>query len=690
MRLYITLLIITLSSVCLSAQGDALKKANEFYKSGDYQNALLELGKIPQTNTSGPLTFKKAICHYQLNHLDKAIAELNKSENMGYSTDEMSYYKGRMMHHKGHFDQAVKAYKEYLKSIDNDHPKRDEVRDHIRHAGAARDIIYLDPIATIENAGREINSYHNESQFIQSSGKSNRYYFNSDKSDKAEKVSEYLGESFDLNQSEDYDIHYVETDGESWESSKKLEDRSVNTYKNDGLMGISVDGNAIYVLRGKEGDDEKNYELVAQNGSARMKMRVKALAQMIGSTSEYHFFNDSTVIFASDQMGGEGGYDLFATAYANGSWLAPKNLGSTINSESDERSPYLSNDGGMLFFSSNRRMSVGGLDVFKAYYLFEQKKWTLPRNLGLPINSPGNEMDFRLSNDGLIGTYTSDRKDGYGGTDIYFAFLNEKEDHQSFKVKNIGFIDYPEFYIDKIELPIEEEPKEEIVAAQPKPIEVKHVPIRTEISSILIPILAPNQDAELLTKQNLEKLDILADQIIRAGIKNLEIMSFTDKEGIAEYNLFLSIRNAEKIKEELVSRGVSSDILHLKGLGNYLPIIKPGLDKPSVSVLNNRIQFKVNFQPENLEVEYASLDVDKSYISRNFEIYQTLIDEVVSYKIQIATVRQMYRGTALKLYNDVQVEKDETTGNYLYTVGLYDNFLEANSVMRELKIISGL
>ena len=681
MRIILFVFICCFGSVLSFGQKDALKRANEFFKNGKYQNALLELSRIPQTSTSGPLTYKKAICLYEINDIDKAIAELNKAENMGFMTDDMFYYKGRMMHHKGQFDLAIRSYKAYLKVIDIGHSRIDEVRDHIRHAGAAKDIIFIDPVASIENGGRNINSSKDESRFVQSTGKQSRFYFNSNRGDKSNKVNDYLGQSFETEESEDVDIFYVERQGDQWTPNQKLEDRSVNTYKNDGLIGLSADGNAVYVLRGKETDAMSDYELISQNGNAQSKHRMKALSEMIGATEDYHFFNDSTVLFASDQLGGEGGYDIFVTAYANGGWLAPKNLGPTVNSSNDERTPYLSNDGGLLIFSSNRRMSVGGYDIFRSYYLFEQKKWTSPKNIGLPINSPGNELHFRLSEDGLFGSYTSDRKDGYGQNDIYFAYLNQQEDHQAYRVKNLGFIDYPDFYIDKIDIP----ESQDIVSEATSEENLPELPTVQKIKkTINLPILTPNPDGDLFSKLNYEKLDLLANEIINSDVRHLEIMSFSDKEGIAEYNLFLSIKNAERIKDALIERGVDQNIIHLKGFGNYLPIIKPGIDQPSLTILNNRIQFKINLQEDHLIVNEESIPAQGNYINKGFEIFKTLIDDAVSYKIQIATVRQMYRGTALKLYNDVQVEKDETTGNYLYSVGLYDNFLEANSIMREL------
>ena len=671
----------------IEGQNDALKRANDFFKEGKFKNALLELNNIPQSKTSGPLIFKKAICYYELNELDKALAGINSAENIDYTASEILYYKGRILHHKGNFKSAIDSYKAYLEKMSLDDPKRKEVRDHIRQAGSGMDILYIDPIATIENAGGEINSTQNDEKLIQSSGIEGRFYFNSNRVDKNQRVSDYLSQSYDLDVKSDVNVYYTEKNGTKWSRGQKLDDRNINSYKNDLLFGFTMRGEAVFVLRGKEDEPIKDYELVAQNADLEVKNRIKELSDMIGTFRDLYFFNDSTVIFSSEYLKGEGGFDLFVTAYANNSWLTPKNLGPNVNTYKDEVSPYLSNDGSVLYFSSNRSFSVGGMDVFRTRYLFEQEKWTDPQNIGIPINSPGNETDFRLSDDGLLATYTSDRKDGFGKKDIYFAYLNEREEHQLFTVKNLGFVDYPDFFIDKIARPqivneeIKKESKEDEIS---KPIVNSSVKPIAQKVTINLPILTPDPNGELLYKKNYEKLDNLATQIISNDVDKLEVMSFSHQEGIPEYNLFLSIKTAEKIKEALVERGVEEGKIHLKGYGDYLPLIKSDVRDRDIALLNNRIQFKLNLHEDNVEVNQERIPADKVYLNDEFEIFKTLIDDAIAYKIQIATVRQMYRGTALSLYNDVQVEKDANTGNYLYSVGLYDNYLEANSILREL------
>lgn len=663
----------------LSCQKDALSRANEFMNQGDFHSALLQLNEIPSVQTSAPLLFKRAKCYFEINELENALVEIAKVHGMGYNTPDMYFVKGRVHHHLGNFKQAIIAFKNYLRESPLDDPLRSEARSSLKNCGAALDILYIEPVATIQNAGPKVNSKYSDERPIESAGKSNRYYFSSKRPEKNQKVASYLRKSYSIDETSDSDIYFTEHNGDEWQKAKRLNDTRINTYKDDKIVDVAVDGTSLYLVRGSQ-----PIELRTESESSEIKRRTELLGETVNHSPHLHFFNDSTVIFASNHLEGFGGYDLYVTVFVNEKWLSPKNLGRIVNSSEDELSPYLSNDGSTLYFSSNRSFSVGGFDVFFANYLFEQKDWSLPKNIGIPINSPGNELDFRISDDGLLGSYTSNRRDGYGINDIYFAYFNEKNDNQDYTVKDLGFVDYPDFYLQRIK-DSKQTQKDQIITQKTEQNNIKtssQEPTGIGQVHIELPTLVQNEEGELLTIKNILKLDQLALDLSQSKDVRLEIMSFSHREGIAEYNLFLSIKNAEKIKEELVSRGIPKKQISIKGFGNFLPLVK-NTDE-TINLFNNRIEFKINLPRENRIITHQPIEINKNYINKGYQVYRTLVDDAISYKIQIATVRQMYRGTALKLYNDVQVEKDPSTNNYLYTIGLYDDFIEANSIMREL------
>jgi outer membrane protein OmpA-like peptidoglycan-associated protein len=93
-----------------------------------------------------------------------------------------------------------------------------------------------------------------------------------------------------------------------------------------------------------------------------------------------------------------------------------KNFGEPINTDGDESSPYMPNDS-TLYFSSKGNSSIGGYDVFVSHK--RNGEWAEPENLNMPINTPYDEINYRISNDRKFAYYASDRNEGYGKFDIY-------------------------------------------------------------------------------------------------------------------------------------------------------------------------------------------------------------------------------------------------------------------------------
>jgi peptidoglycan-associated lipoprotein len=127
------------------------------------------------------------------------------------------------------------------------------------------------------------------------------------------------------------------------------------------------------------------------------------------------------LIFASDMPGGFGGKDLWYTTFdkKNDSWTTPKNLGPEINTKGNELFPTFGKDGS-LFFASDGLVGMGGLDLFKAAKVGEEMKWEDPKNLGTPINSESNDYAlYELTE--VKGYFTSERKSPSGqfNPDIY-------------------------------------------------------------------------------------------------------------------------------------------------------------------------------------------------------------------------------------------------------------------------------
>jgi outer membrane protein OmpA-like peptidoglycan-associated protein len=101
-----------------------------------------------------------------------------------------------------------------------------------------------------------------------------------------------------------------------------------------------------------------------------------------------------------------------------GLWGPAINLGNTINTRGDEKSPFMHSDSKTMYFTSNGHMGVGGFDI----YMTKEKNdssWEKPKNIGYPINSENDDLGFIVSTDGKTAYFASDKLKGKGGYDIY-------------------------------------------------------------------------------------------------------------------------------------------------------------------------------------------------------------------------------------------------------------------------------
>ncbi len=116
------------------------------------------------------------------------------------------------------------------------------------------------------------------------------------------------------------------------------------------------------------------------------------------------------MIFASDRKGSVGGLDLYVTRKEGLNWSSPENLGNLINTNTNELSPFLDSENN-LFFSSDGHQGFGGYDIFVSKY--NGKGWDQPANLTQNINSPNDELAFTLNRiDGKSAFFTTRQKSG--------------------------------------------------------------------------------------------------------------------------------------------------------------------------------------------------------------------------------------------------------------------------------------
>lgn len=126
-----------------------------------------------------------------------------------------------------------------------------------------------------------------------------------------------------------------------------------------------------------------------------------------------------TLFFVSNKEEGYGGTDIYVSYKKGNAWGAPVNLGSGINTPGNEMYPYIANDG-TLYFTSDSRVGLGGLDLYSAQ--FKDGVWANVKNLGAPINSEKDDFSYCLKEDGKIGFFASNR---YGNDDLFRFEINK-------------------------------------------------------------------------------------------------------------------------------------------------------------------------------------------------------------------------------------------------------------------------
>ena len=128
-----------------------------------------------------------------------------------------------------------------------------------------------------------------------------------------------------------------------------------------------------------------------------------------------------SLFFTSARPGGLGGIDAYVATRPSidAPWLAPVNLGPTVNSTADEHSLSLSADALTLYFTSKRAGGFGRGDLWLTKRTTIDDPWGTPENLGSTVNSPDDELALGISTDGLSLTFTSNRAGGSGGYDLW-------------------------------------------------------------------------------------------------------------------------------------------------------------------------------------------------------------------------------------------------------------------------------
>ncbi len=128
----------------------------------------------------------------------------------------------------------------------------------------------------------------------------------------------------------------------------------------------------------------------------------------------------STLFYAANMEGGEGGFDLYVSYFNRDRWSEPENLGPNVNSSGHEIYPSIHESGRLVFSSDGRDNDRGGFDLFETVYT--NGAWLEAIKLEAPFNSLSNDYHAWFSEDMKSGYLTSDRQ---GGSKDIFEFATD-------------------------------------------------------------------------------------------------------------------------------------------------------------------------------------------------------------------------------------------------------------------------
>lgn len=413
------------------AQGDVLFAAE------DYQAALpYYLDAYSADPSNANTCFKIGVCFLNIPgkkqmaypYLVTASGNISDKYKEGSTKERRApfdtwYYFGQSLHLKNNFDSAITCFDNYLLYIDSTDVKmRSEIALRKTWCVNGKDLV-ANPVAIqVTNLGGNINSQYPEYSPVISADQ-RMIIFTS-------RRPESTGGKTDPRDQMYFEDIYVSTMNDSGEWTKAVPmGQNINTPGHEATIGISADGQQLLIYKDDQGDG--NIYLSYQQGDAwgapsKLTENVNSKEWEPSATITP---DGSTLYFSSNREGGLGGTDIYRSVrLPNGEWSKPTNLGAPINSKYDEDAPSILADGHTLYFASNGERSMGGFDIFSSS-LNDDNSWSVPANIGYPVNSSDDDIFFAPTPDNTHAYYSSaSSENGMGEKDICLLTFPNKEE----------------------------------------------------------------------------------------------------------------------------------------------------------------------------------------------------------------------------------------------------------------------
>lgn len=415
----ITVFILLASSSLLAQDKATSKLANEYFNDGNFTAALDEYLELLEASPDDEkFNYRAGVCYLNTN-IDKsnAIPYLEKALKAESPNPNTYYLLGRAYHFAYKFPNAIKMFEEFKKLDKGNSENIDDVEKQIEYCYNAIEIMKFPLNVQLDNVGDAINSTTKDYYPFVPSDEAYLIY-NTKRDDGSNKLPDGYFNS---------EIYISKVKNGKFTNARKL-DQNVNTLNgSEEIVGMSADGKKLLLYF----DNEEHYgDLFIADFDGNNVKNLEQLPKEINSKDHEIAAtitqDGNELYFASNREGGYGGVDLYVSRkLPNGKWGPAQNLGPTVNTYYDEDFPNITADGKILYFSSKGHTSMGGYDIFKASWNQAKRNWGDVKNVGYPLNTPEDNMNFRVSESGRTGYISALRAKGKGDLDIYAVTFNE-------------------------------------------------------------------------------------------------------------------------------------------------------------------------------------------------------------------------------------------------------------------------
>ena len=370
------------------------------------------------------------------------------------------------------------------------------------------------------------------------------------------------------------DLFYAKKIGNTWYGPINLPG-SVNSGNWESQPSLSADGKTLYFVRGRKGDRTNNSDIymsvLNQDGYWEPAQRLPDHINTPNTEESVHIHPDGrTLYFASKGHPGMGGSDLYVTRKnTKGEWSIPENLGYPINTKYDENSLMVSANGEIAYFASDREGGYGDLDIYsfnlppeaRAVKTLYFDGFVFDKESKKPI--PGKFELYDLSDGAQVIVSEADEVTGT------FIVPLPMDKNYVISVSHEGYHPYSlNFDLSQVDI----NQNYHIDIPMTKPMLLSNETSESKgIENVFKNVFFDLNKSTLRTESRIE-LNLFANYLLQHKNINIILGGHTDSRGDESLNLKLSTDRAESVFRYLLERGISAQRMTFEGYGSSSPI----------------------------------------------------------------------------------------------------------------------